>query len=275
MMKKKLIALGILVLIGIGTTLFFYLSPKKGEGPLILYGNVDIREVDLGFRVFGKVKGVYFEEGDSVKKGDLLAELDAVPYEEQLLESKAQQVSARLAYENAEKQFMRRKEAIKSSAVSEEDFANAESSMKEAGASLEAALASLAKAETSYEDTRLVSPSNGVLLTRIREPGSILNPGQPVFSLALYEPIWVRAYVSEPDLGKIYPGMRAQVFTDSSATYEGQIGFISPVAEFTPKNVETTDLRTELVYRIRVVIAKPDEWLRQGMPVTVQLNPDR
>lgn len=274
-MKKKLIALGILLLIGIGTTLFFYLSPKKGEGPLILYGNVDIREVDLGFRVFGKVKGVYFEEGDSVKKGDLLAELDAVPYEEQLLESKAQQVSARLAYENAEKQFMRRKEAIKSSAVSEEDFVNAESSMKEAGASLEAALAALAKAETSYEDTKLLSPSNGVLLTRIREPGSILNPGQPVFSLALYEPIWVRAYVSEPDLGKIYPGMKAQVFTDSSATYEGQIGFISPVAEFTPKNVETTDLRTELVYRIRVVIAKPDEWLRQGMPVTVQLNPDK
>jgi HlyD family secretion protein len=68
--------------------------------------------------------------------------------------------------------------------------------------------------------------------------------------------------------------MPADVYTDSQPAkpYHGQIGFISPVAEFTPKNVETTELRTELVYRLRVIVNDPDNGLRQGMPVTVKLN---
>ena len=274
--KIRLIVLGlVIVILGTLTTSYFF-SPKKDLGELVVYGNVDIREVDLGFRVFGKVKSLFFEEGDRVLKGDLLAELDAVPYEEQLLEAKAAVTYAEVSLINAEKQFQRRKLAIMSSAISEEDFENAASSMKEMGASLEQARASLASVKTSCEDTRLLAPCDGTLLSRIREPGSVLNPGQPVYTLALDAPIWVRAYVSEPDLGKIFPGMKAKVVTDteSSPIYEGQIGFISPVAEFTPKNVETTDLRTELVYRIRVVVDKPGPGLRQGMPVTVKLQTD-
>ena len=272
--KIRMVALGLIVVVLGALSVGYVLSPKKESGELVVYGNVDIREVDLGFRVFGKVKTLFFEEGDRVLKGDLLAELDAIPYEEQLLEAKAAVLYAEVSLVNAEKQFQRRKIAIMSSAISEEDFENSSASMLEMGASLEQAMASLSSIKTSCEDTRLLAPSDGTLLSRIREPGSVLNPGQPVYTLALDAPIWVRAYVSEPDLGKIFPGMKAKVVTDtvSSPIYEGQIGFISPVAEFTPKNVETTDLRTELVYRIRVVVDKPGPGLRQGMPVTVKLQ---
>lgn len=272
--KIRIIAasLGLVILVVLAGG--YFLSPKKDLGELVIYGNVDIREVDLGFRVFGKVKSLFFEEGDRVFKGDLLAELDSIPYEEQLLEAKASVSLAEVSLVNAEKQFQRRKIAIMSSAISEEDFENASASMQEMGASLEQAKASLSSVKTSFEDTKLKAPCDGILLSRIREPGSVLNPGQPVYTLALEAPIWVRAYVSEPDLGKIFPGMKAKVVTDTSSSpiYEGQIGFISPVAEFTPKNVETTDLRTELVYRIRVIIDKPGPGLRQGMPVTVKLQ---
>ncbi len=272
--KIRMAALGLAVVILGVLAVGYVLSPKKESGELVIYGNVDIREVDLGFRVFGKVKSLFFEEGDRVLKGDLLAELDSIPYEEQLLEAKAAVMHAEVSFVNAEKQFQRRKIAIMSSAISEEDFENSSASMREMGASLEQALASLSSIKTSCEDTRLLSPSDGTLLSRIREPGSVLNPGQPVYTLALDAPIWVRAYVSEPDLGKIFPGMKAKVVTDtdSSPVYEGQVGFISPIAEFTPKNVETTDLRTELVYRIRIVVDKPGPGLRQGMPVTVKLQ---
>ena len=97
-----------------------------------------------------------------------------------------------------------------------------------------------------------------------------------VYSLSLRDPLYVRAYVSEPDLGRIAPGSPVRVYSDSSnRVYRGQIGFISPRAEFTPKTVETTDLRTDLVYRLRVVIADADEGLRQGMPVTVEVALER
>jgi HlyD family secretion protein len=94
-----------------------------------------------------------------------------------------------------------------------------------------------------------------------------------VFTLSLRDPIYVRAYVAEKDLGRFTQGSRVTVRTDSSGkAYPGTVGFVSPKAEFTPKSVETTDLRTDLVYRLRIVVAKADAGLAQGMPVTVQVE---
>jgi HlyD family secretion protein len=109
------------------------------------------------------------------------------------------------------------------------------------------------------------------VLTRVREPGAIVAAGEPIVNLSLSSPVWVRAYIEEPDLGRIQAGMKATVSTDAGRRYNGQIGFISPVAEFTPKAVETKSLRTSLVYRIRVIVDTPDDGLKQGMPVTVNL----
>jgi HlyD family secretion protein len=91
--------------------------------------------------------------------------------------------------------------------------------------------------------------------------------------VSLTDPVWIRTYVAESRLGHVAPGMKVEVFTDTSPNkpYSGQVGFISPVAEFTPKTVETADLRADLVYRVRVVVTNPDNGLRQGMPVTVRL----
>lgn len=97
------------------------------------------------------------------------------------------------------------------------------------------------------------------------------SAGANVLVLSLNKPVWVRAYVPEPSLGKVHLGMRVNVITDSrpDKPYSGTVGFISPVAEFTPKNVETEALRTDLVYRLRIVVDDPDQGIRQGMPVTV------
>jgi len=273
MKKKKIFAISIIGVLGISTAFFLGVFKKPLSSDLILYGNVDIREVDLGFRVFGRVKAVFFDEGDAVKPGDLLAELDPIPYEEAVWKAKAQVELLEASFTNSQKKFARRQVAVTSLAVSEEDFEDSFANAQEMKAGLDSAKASLAEAKTNLEDTKLFAPSEGILLSRIREVGSVLEPGQPVFSMALKEPIWVRAYVSEPDLGRIFYGMKARVFTDTTShpTYEGYVGFISPVAEFTPKNVETTDLRTALVYRIRVIIPKPDAGLKQGMPVTLQV----
>ena len=110
-------------------------------------------------------------------------------------------------------------------------------------------------ARRKLSDADIVAPSTGIIQTRVREPGAIVRPGETIYNLALTSPVWVRTFVEEPDLGRIYPGMPAIVFTDSDGRYEGRIGFISPMAEFTPKSVETRDLRTNLGYHLRRAVA--------------------
>ena len=120
-----------------------------------------------------------------------------------------------------------------------------------------------------------MAPSDGTIIARVREPGSMVASQSAVYSLSLDKPVYVRAYVGERDLGRIAPGTAVHVKSDSGEKiYRGQIGFISPRAEFTPKSVETTDLRTDLVYRLRIVLPGAARALRQGMPVTVQITED-
>jgi HlyD family secretion protein len=99
------------------------------------------------------------------------------------------------------------------------------------------------------------------------------TPATPVYTLALLDPVWIRTYVPEPILGKVAPGMRAEVRTDSypDKVYSGWVGFISPSAEFTPKTVQTPELRTRLVYQMRVYTCDPNNELRLGMPATVTI----
>jgi HlyD family secretion protein len=99
----------------------------------------------------------------------------------------------------------------------------------------------------------------------------MVGPTSPVYSLALRNPVYLRAYVNEAELTLAVPGASVAIQCDGcSKTYHGTIGFISPRAEFTPKTVETTDLRTDLVYRIRITVKDADLGLRQGMPVTIR-----
>jgi HlyD family secretion protein len=123
---------------------------------------------------------------------------------------------------------------------------------------------------TDMTDTALVASEPGQVLTRAREVGSIVQPGETVLTVSLTQPVRVRAYVAEPDLPKIRPGMAVRVTVDGSdKTWPATISHISPTAEFTPKTVQTEQLRTDLVYRLRLVVTDPKGDLRQGQPVTV------
>jgi HlyD family secretion protein len=123
------------------------------------------------------------------------------------------------------------------------------------------------------DDAQLTAPLDAVVRSRLAEPGEMASPQKPAFSLAITDPKWVRAYVSETDLGHVHPGTAATITVDAFAgrSFSGWVGFISPVAEFTPKTVQTPDLRTSLVYEIRVFVKDPGDELRLGMPATVHL----
>jgi HlyD family secretion protein len=143
-----------------------------------------------------------------------------------------------------------------------------------ARAAVQAAEAAAELAQRQFDDTRLYAPSDGVVEARILEPGDMASPATPVLTIALLNPLWVRAYAPESALGRIRLGMKASVTADSypGRAYEGWVGYISPTAEFTPKTVETPELRTALVYQLRVYVCDARGELRLGMPATVRID---
>ena len=325
MRKRLVIILGIVAVLSIAGWFLYQQFTATPQRILTLQGNIDIRQVNVGFRVTGRVKEMKLEEGDVVHAGDLIATLDDVPYQDQVRlaeaqvaqaqanyskmvngyrpeeieQAKAQLAQAKANYQNALRYFERQDALQQSHVISKSDYDNALASrdslkgqvdlsqanlnlelagnrfedIDSAKAQLENSKANLATARQNVDDCKLFAPVDGVIITRALEPGTIVSTSSVIYSICQNEPVWVRTYVDERDLGRIYPGMKALVYndTDPNHPYVGQIGFISPVAEFTPKNVETRELRTDLVYRLRVIVAKPDRYLRQGMPVTLRM----
>lgn len=325
MKKPVAIILVVVVLLaaGVGGWLWYQSHQDKG---LTLYGNVDIRTVNLSFRVGGRLASLSVDEGDAIKTGQTLGMLDKAPYDNALLQAKAgvsvaqaqydlmlagyrdEEIAqaaaavkqAQAAYDYAQNFYARQQGLWKSRTISANDLENARSSrdqaqatlksaqdklsqyhtgnrpqdIAQAKASLEQAQAQLAQAELDLHDTTLIAPSDGTLMTRAVEPGSMLSAGSTVLTLSLTRPVWVRAYIDEPNLGQMQPGRELLLYTDGrpDKPYHGKVGFVSPTAEFTPKTVETPDLRTDLVYRLRIIVTDADDALRQGMPVTVKVN---
>ena len=169
----------------------------------------------------------------------------------------------------AEARFKNMSEAL---SLAKEGFRKED--IEAAKAAFDNAKAQLQTSQLNLKYTDLIAPSEGVIMVRAAEVGEVVSPLSVVYTLSLYKPVWIRAYVTETDLGRLKLGMKAKVFTDAhpDKPLTGQVGFISPQAEFTPKTVEATDLRTDLVYRLRIIVDDPHHQLRQGMPVTLKIK---
>lgn len=328
MWKRRFLLL--LVLVVVGLLLYFFVFRKKplisDHGILVLYGNVDIRQVNLGFQIPGRIIKMPYEEGDTVQLGQVIAQMDATPYQEALLLNQAQlavqaanlkkllvgtrveqiaqlkanvdEQEANLA--NADRLLSKRQAVVGVGGVSKQEYEDSLNQKKAILARLQASQqalleglhgpvkediqiarenikvsqASINQAKTQLSYAKLYAPTRGMIQTRVKEPGSFAGEGETVYTMAVFSPKWVQIYLEEPDLGRVKPGLKVDIFTDTQPNkpYKGQIGYISPVAEFTPKNVETRQLRTALVYPCRVIVKDPKNQLRQGMPVTTHIQ---
>lgn len=129
------------------------------------------------------------------------------------------------------------------------------------------------KLKIDLKKSILISPVNGVIINKFKEIGSIASPSEPVIEIANMDEIWVRTYTDESYLGLLKRGMGVFIYSDvRKKPYNGHISFISNIAEFTPKNIQTQKLRTDLVYRFRVIIDDNDGKLKQGLPVNLKLK---
>lgn len=271
--KKRWIIIVLALLLAIGFGLYWFLKPTPNKNILTIYGNIDIRQVMVAFYDEGRIQTLHVQEGDHVKKGQLLAELDPVRIKDSVASYKAQVGVQEAQLKYAEQTLDRYRVLAKTEAVSQQDLDNAVSNYKSALHTLESQRAQSALSEQQLIDSKLYAPHDGIIQTRILEPGDMVTPQNPVFSLALENPVWARAFLNERSLGLVQLGSRAWIKTDSypGERFEGWLGYISPVAEFTPKTVETTELRTALMYQVRVYSCNPSYRLRLGMPVTVEI----
>ena len=278
-MKRRIAILILLVLIICTTLIFLYFKNRKVINELTLYGNIEIRQVDLSFQVAGKIEKMLKEEGDTVKQGELLAILDDKDYVSNLQKARADVEKTSALKSDAESKFERNAPLAADNTISKQDYDTLLNSKNRTRADYDAAVAQENFAKNQLDYTKIYAPEEGIIMVRVQEPGANVSKAQPVYTMAKVKPVWVRAYVNETDLGNIKYGQKVKVYTDTinpqtgeKREYTGQVGYISPVAEFTPKTVQSTDIRTNLVYRIRVYIYDIDEYLRQGMPVTIKVD---
>ncbi len=383
-MKKRLPILLLVMAAGAGAYYWWRQTHSTDGNRILVSGNLELTQVDISFQIAGQLTERKVDEGDWVKKNDLIATLDPTQLRQQKARDQAAVFSARsnfdqletsIAYQRAtlesdvaarqaelnqatanleellngsRKQDIQQAEAAVADAKAQLDFArsdwarmqdlyktedisrqqydqartrldSAEAQLRSAQEKyslvkegprqedIAAARANVARAEAAVKTaeanrlelkrreqelvarraaidqskaqegistaqldyTRVFTPIDGVVLVKSAEPGEVLAAGTTVVTIGDLEHPWLRAYINEPDLGRVKLGQKVNLTTDSypGKIYHGVISFISSQAEFTPKQIQTKEERVKLVYRIKIDVDNSSRELKLNMPV--------
>jgi HlyD family secretion protein len=273
-MKKRIIIVAAAVLIIGAIALFQYLRTSRNDGMLDLSGTVEVTEVNLGFKVAGRVVELAVDEGQRVKKGDRLAALDSAEMENVVAQNSAAVAVVEAEQERARKDYDRAVALVGSGVIPPQQLDTAKKSYDSSLAQLRQTRAALSASRDRLRDMVVFAPVSGVILRKNSEAGETIAAGAAVYSLGDLENPWVKVYVKEDKLGLVKLGQRAEVRTDSfpKKSYTGTVTTISSEAEFTPKNVQTREERVKLVFALKVSVKNENEELKPGMPADVKIN---
>ena len=243
-MKRTILSIGVAVVItGCGFV------GEKPDGS----GTIECTQVQIAPEVAGIILQLPPQEGDAVKKGALVAQLDPRNYELKRDEAKATLQAAETDLARIKQVFLKKTATQKQ--------------MDDAQAAYDLANARLGLAEKALADCTVRAPMDGVVTTRSREEGEYVNPGTPLVTFSRLDEVWLSVYLPEDRLGKIKLGQPARVkFDGDKKFYNGKVTFVSPEAEFTPKNVQTPDERAKLVYRVKITLPNRDGVFKPGLP---------
>ena len=205
---------------------------ESGNSRLKLTGVLEITEHALGAPVPGRIASVLVDEGDDVKRGDLLATLER--------------------YEEAELDYKRAIELYEKGGTTKQ---------------------AVEQAALALDDQKVVSPVDGAVLVRVREKGEVVGAGAPIFVVGDRSRLWVRVFVPEGTINRVYMNQPAEVYFDGlKKPFAAHVTFIAPKAEFTPRNVQTPEERTTQTFAIKATLDKTDAALRPGVSADVVLN---
>ena len=304
----------VLVLIALLAGTAWWLRNHEDKAPLTrAWGNVDTRQISLAFEASGRILKLGPQEGAPVKAGEIIGKLDTEALrierdraQAELERAEAQASLSREGYRaediEARRTYVRQKELARANVSSRQNLDDAEMSLEAARRELKASEAQLhalesglrpqevASAEAAAKSAQaavasldyqiekasiLKAPADGIIRTRLAEPGDMASPSRTIYQLSIVSPKWIRTYVTENQLGLVKEGAEALISTDTIGSLNARVSWISSTAEFTPKTVQTAELRTALVYEVRLEAADPENRLRLGQPVTVDFIPGK
>jgi HlyD family secretion protein len=253
-------------------------------------GFIEATTIDISPLISGKIEDISVNEGDFVNEGDILVKIEEDTYlsnlnlsESDLNRVKSGYISALNLFEQAKLDYERAKELKHKGTISQSQYDQAKTNYEVAlanlnsqKATLKAAEEKISLAEINLDYTTLKAPISGIVDTINYEKGENVNFGSPV--ITLYDPNskYIEVYISETNISRIKIGMNAEITVDSypKKLFKGKVSFISNTAEFTPRNVQTKEERTNLVFKIRIDIEDPDNLLQVGIPADAEiLNP--
>jgi HlyD family secretion protein len=260
----------IALIAGIAGGAYVYLRREKiiKSGAVKVSGNIEATDVRLSFRVTGKITELLTDEGKTVKIGDVVARLDTDELTKVKAEADASLKAAQFQYELDKLEYARAENLLKEGAIPAQKRDFAKTKLDADKANIDKLQASLALADTRLGFADLTSNIDGFVLVKSAEAGEVVQVGAPVFTVADLRDIWVTAYINETDLGRVKLNQEAEVKTDTypGKAYKGRVSFISQEAEFTPKQIQTTEERVKLVYRIKIQVDNTSLELKPGMP---------
>lgn len=277
-------------------------------------GTLEATEIRVSSQVSGVVLNVHVDEGSPIAAGDTIAVIDSTEWSYQWRQAtanlRAAEAQLRLAIEGPRQEDLRQAEASFDNAKNDLDrmeelfrsrtvtakqledartrFTVAEQTLEKlrtgsraeeidlARARRDQAAAQAASMRKRLKDCVLLAPAGGTLTNRLVEPGEFVGVGSAVAVIADLGRLEITVYVPEATVPRIRLGMRAQAAVDAfdDRTFAGKVVYISPQAEFTPKNIQTQEERTKLVFAVKVVVPNPDGALKAGIPADVTLTLD-
>lgn len=275
----------------------------RGNGPPGGSGFIEATSVVVSAEAAGRLAALFVDEGDAVARGATIGVIDSTSIKLQIDRALAQRRSgvtateiARIAIEQtvveaelARKEFDRVASLVDKGSANRQQFDQAETRLKQAElardharATLQARQDDVARVDAEIalllrqlQDCYPSAPVSGVVVNKLAEPGELLSPGKPIVEIAKTDTVWVKIYLPARELPAIKLGTTASVDLEDGTTppLTGGVVWVSDEAEFTPKNVQTSEARADLVYAVKVNVANPNATLKIGMPVMVRFSP--
>lgn len=260
-MKKVIISLILIIILAVCFFVGYRYLYKKEDSSLKLSGQLEMLQVEAAFKVPGAISSKYFSEGEQVKAGDLLAELDNATYVMQLRLAQANEDTAKWGLEEL-------KANLKKAGTTNKNL------LEKTKSQLEAAKVNRELAEQQLSYTKLTSPISGVILSSYKEAGELISSGMPVFVIGETSKLWLRAYLPETRSSDIKLGQKMYIKVDSmpDKKFEGRVSFISDKAEFAPKQIQTAEERVKLVYRVKIEVTDKEGLLKPGIPADAYIE---
>jgi len=281
-----IIIIAVVLIVGGAGAWFLLRKPALPEGFAGGNGRLEAKEIYISTKYPGRIKDVLVDEGDTVEAGQVVARMDTTALEAQLREAQAQIKQAqdgrdvalaqvrvkKAAYDYAAKDASRSQELVGKGAVSQQEaeldrskmlasraeLDSSQVSVVQTEAAIDAAKATADRLQAEINDATLVSPIRARVETRLSQPGEVLPAGGRVYAVNDLSDVYMYVYLPESVTGKIPLGSEARVVLDAAPQYpiRTYVSFVSPVAQFTPKTVETAEERHNLTFRVKLQLDK-------------------